>query len=100
MSLVRFALHQEEELVPYREQVLLRFEHWMAEQRNEGKEFSREQVRWLELIRDHIATSLEMDLEDFDYAPFAEEGGLGKASQVFGKELKPLLQELNEALAA
>jgi type I restriction enzyme, R subunit len=37
------------------------------------------------MMRDHIATSLEMTVEDLDYAPFAEAGGLGKAAQVFGE---------------
>ena len=45
-------------------------------------------ARWLEMIRDHVATSLEMTVEDFDYAPFAQEGGLGRAAQVFGEELR------------
>ena len=34
------------------------------------------------------------------HAPFAEEGGLGRAARVFGDGLPELLQELNEALAA
>ena len=100
VSLVRFALHQDEELVPYREQVHERFENWMAQQENEGRKFSEEQVRWLQMIRDHVATSLEMEMEDFDYAPFAEEGGLGRASKVFGGELGSVLKQLNEVLAA
>ena len=52
------------------------------------------------MIRDHVATSLEIEIEDFDYAPFAEEGGLGRAQRVFGDQLRPILDELNEALAA
>jgi len=72
----------------------------MAQQGNSGRQFTDEQRRWIEMIRDHIATSLEIDEEDFGYTPFVEEGGLGKASQVFGKELTPLLSELNQALAA
>jgi type I restriction enzyme, R subunit len=51
-------------------------------------------------MRDHIATSLEITVEDMDYAPFAEEGGPGRATQVFGGELRTLLDELNGALAA
>ena len=77
MSLVRFALHQDDELVPYAEQVRERFADWMAQQANRGREFTAEQVRWLEMMRDHIATSLEIDTGDFDYAPFAEEAGWG-----------------------
>ena len=38
--------------------------------------------------------------ESFDYTPFVEHGGIGKAYQVFGDRLSPLLNELSEALAA
>ncbi len=48
----------------------------------------------------HVAASVEMTVDDLDYAPFAEQGGLGRATQVFGDGLRPLLEELNEALAA
>jgi hypothetical protein len=33
-------------------------------------------------------------------AHFAQRGGLGKANQVFGKDLARLLNEMNEVLAA
>lgn len=50
--------------------------------------------------RDHIATGLSIELDDLDYTPFNQEGGLGKAHQLFGDHLPKLLEELNEALAA
>lgn len=100
VSLVRFALHQESELVPWAEQVRGRFANWMAQQANRGRRFTPEQRHWLEMIRDHIATSLEIDVGDFDLAPFAADGGLGKAQQVFCGDLPKLLGELNEVLAA
>ena len=100
VSLVRFATHKDDALVPFGEQVRERFAEWMAQQANQGRAFTGEQRHWLEMIRDHIVTSLEMTLEDLDYAPFAEEGGRGKAAQVFGEELQDVLVELNGALAA
>jgi type I restriction enzyme R subunit len=100
VSLVRFALHQDSELVPHAERVRARFENWMAQQANRGRRFTPQQVRWLEMIRDHVATSLEISPEDFDDVPFVQEGGRGRANQVFGAELEPLLQELNKVLAA
>jgi type I restriction enzyme, R subunit len=100
VSLVRFATRHDDELVPYGDQVKGRFERWMMQQRDQGRAFTPDQRRWLEMMRDHIATSLEMTVEDLDFAPFAEEGGPGRAAQVFGEELKELLNELNEALAA
>ncbi len=100
VSLVRFATHKDDELVPFGDQVRERFERWMAQQRGIGRAFTGEQLRWLEMIRDHIATSVEMTVEDLDYAPFAEEGGRGRAAQVFGGNLGALLDELNKELAA
>ncbi len=100
VSLVRFAMHRDAELAPFGEQVRERFEQWTAQQRTAGRDFAPEQVRWLEMIRDHIAASAEMTVEDLDYAPFAREGGRGRAAQVFGEGLGPLLDELNEVLAA
>ena len=52
------------------------------------------------MIRDHIAANLGIETEDFDYAPFAQQGGLGKVYQLFGDELNVIIEELNEALAA
>jgi type I restriction enzyme R subunit len=100
VSLIRFATHKDVELVPYGVQVRERFENWLAQQGNRRRPFSQEQVNWLEMMRDHIATSLEIQLDDLDYAPFAEAGGLGKAVQVFGSGLREVIGELNEVLAA
>ena len=52
------------------------------------------------MIRDHVAASWEIEIDDFDNVPFVQEGGLGKAMQVFGKELPVLIQQINEAVAA
>jgi type I restriction enzyme R subunit len=100
VSLIRFALRQEGELRPYRDKVNERFADWLSKQESSGRRFTLEQLQWLEAIRDHIATSLTIEPDDFDYVPFAQRGGLGKAAQLFGKELQPILSELNEALAA
>jgi hypothetical protein len=86
--------------VPFPDKVKARFANWVAQQENSGRKFTAEQMRWLEMIRDHVATSVEITPDVFGYTPFAEQGGLGKAAQLFGKALRPLLDELNEALAA
>jgi type I restriction enzyme R subunit len=52
------------------------------------------------MIRDHIAANLGIEPDDFEYAPFAQEGGLGKVYQLFGKGLQELISSLNETLAA
>ncbi len=100
VSLVRFALHRDNELVPHADRVKDRFENWIAQQANTGRKFTAEQLTWLHMIRDHVASSWEIEIDDFDNLPFVQEGGLGKAMQVFGKELPVLIQQINEAVAA
>jgi type I restriction enzyme, R subunit len=98
VSLVRFAIHKDNELVPYPERVEANFKAWLAEQEKGGKKFTDEERRWLEMIRDHVAANLSVEAEDFDLAPFAQQGGLGKAHQVFGDKLSAIIEEMNMTL--
>jgi hypothetical protein len=100
VSLVRFALAYEDELVSYPELVRERFQAWLLAQDNAGRTFTADQLAWLEQIREHVAASLAIDAEDFEYVPFVEQGGVGRAYELFGEGLAPLLDELNKALAA
>ena len=105
VSLVRYTIERDENgavvLEPYSETVARRFAAWLEEQeRMRAKPFTTEQRQWLELIRDHVAASLTIETEDFEYEPFNQRGGLGKAYQLFGTELPAILQQLNERLAA
>lgn len=100
VSLVRFALEQDNELVPYRQTVEQKFQAWVTAQNNAGRTFTPAQMEWLERIRDIVASSLTISVDDFDYSPLVEHGGLGGASAVFGDQLNALLDELNEVLAA
>lgn len=100
VSLVRFAMHQENELIPFPEKVKANFRIWLAQQEADGRKFSEEQHKWLKMIRDHIAANLSIDTDDFDYAPFSQQGGLGKVYQLFGDEVTTVIEDLNGALAA
>ncbi len=100
VSLVRFALKEQSDLHPFQDDVNARFVRWIASQEKGGTLFTAEQMQWLEAIRDHVASSLAIEMDDFDLAPFDQRGGLGKAYQVFGDKLQPLLRELNEVLVA
>jgi type I restriction enzyme R subunit len=117
VSLVRFAMHQDNELVPFPERVNANFKAWLASQQSipspskgEGQgggeispnlePFTPEQLKWLEMIRDHIAANLGIEPDDLEYAPFAQQGGLGKVYQLFGEELNTIIEQLNESLAA
>jgi type I restriction enzyme, R subunit len=100
VQLIRFAMHHEDELLPRKEVVMLRFDIWLTEQQSAGREFTDEQLRWLRWMAEHIATSMTLEREDFDLEPFAREGGLLGAHQTFGSALEELLAELNEELTA
>lgn len=99
VSLVRFAMHQENELVPYPDKVKVNFNAWLAQQEHSGKFFTKEQLWWLDKIREHIESNLHIEMDDFDYAPFAREGGIGKVWQLFGDGVNEMLEDLNTALA-
>ena len=98
VAVVRYAIGDAEELAPFAQGVEERFQGWLAMQETAGRAFTPEQVRWLEDIRDHIAGSVSISMADFQYAPFNQQGGLGKAYQVFGDDLPDLLAEMNLAL--
>lgn len=65
-----------------------------------GTVSTSEQLAWLNLMRDQIATSITIERDDLDLSPFSQRGGLGKAHELFGEQLPKLLDELNAALAA
>jgi len=100
ISLLRFALGKENKLVPFAEIVNERFEKWIKQQEQQSKKFTPEQMNWLTKIKDHIASSLAIEKDDFELSPFIEKGGLIKAYKLFGNELDKILEELNEVLVA
>ena len=110
VSLIRFSTGLSDVLEPFTELVNNRFENWLKQQnqipplpqgecRGEGG-FSPEQLQWLSKIKDQIAQNAEMTVEDFNYIPFNQEGGLLKARELFGNDLDNLIQELNGYLIA
>lgn len=98
ISLLRFTLGMAEVLEPFPETVEERFKKWLREQQLSDKTFTPEQIEWLTMIKDHIATSFSIEIEDFDYAPFYEKGGLMRFHSLFGTESERILEELNEVL--
>ncbi|WP_202901931.1 DEAD/DEAH box helicase family protein [Thermogemmatispora carboxidivorans] len=105
IALLRYTIERERAgeavLVPYRTLAEHRFAAWLAEEEERrGAPFTREQRLWLEAIRDAIATSLSIELTDFEMAPFHQLGGLGRAISLFGADLPAILRSLNERLAS
>ena len=100
VAIVKHAIEPEESLVPVADQVEARYGAWLEEKAREGQRFTTEQQRWLDAIKDHIASSLRIERDDFQDVPFNQWGGLGGVYRAFGEDLDPLLDELNERLAA
>ncbi|MCB1246187.1 MAG: DEAD/DEAH box helicase family protein, partial [Acidimicrobiia bacterium] len=100
VSLVRYAIEADLELVPYPDLVRERFAGWLLAQQQAGITFTGEQLAWLERIRDHLAASLHITVDDLQAPGFTEHGGLGKAHQLFGGQLADLLTQLEQELVA
>jgi type I restriction enzyme R subunit len=100
ISLVRFAVGKSDVLEPFSDTVDKRFEEWLKNQEQSGRKFTLEQREWLEMIKEHIATSLSIGIKDFEYMPFYEKGGAYRAYEVFEEEFDNVLEELNEVLVA
>jgi len=100
VSLVRYTLEQDDELVPFRDHVEARFRSWLLTQEQNGVTFTDEQIQWLTWMKESVASEMSIDQESFGYTPFVEHGGIGRAVQLFGQQLTPLLDDLAGALAA
>ena len=100
VAIVKHAVDPAGPLVPMADQVEERYEEWLAEKARRRQTFTADQRRWLDAIKDHIAKSLAIERDDFEYAPFGQMGGLGAVYRAFGADLDSVLAELNERLAA
>ncbi len=76
------------------------FQKWVFAKQAGSLKYTAEQMEWLRMIKEHIATSLHVEIDDLDYTPFDSQGGRGKMWQLFGEEMNNIIDELNEALVA
>jgi len=98
VSLVRFAIGYAKVLEPFPEEVDRNFKDWLNKQEANGTHYSAEQKEWLNMIKQHITTSLTINLDAFELSPFNQKGGAVKAYQLFGQQLNNILEELNTVL--
>src|SRR4030095_4969760 len=77
------------------------FRDWILK-KNAGhhNRFNEEQLQWLRMIKDYIASSFHIEKDDFDLNPFNAHGGLGKMWQLFGEETEQIIEEMNLNLVA
>jgi type I restriction enzyme R subunit len=100
ISLVRFQLGLTTELDTFSADVARRFQIWTFEKQKGTFKFTEEQMDWLRMLRDHIASSMSVTTEHLDLSPFDSRGGLGKFYELFGNEYENVLEEMNYALLA
>jgi type I restriction enzyme, R subunit len=100
VSLVRRVAGIDAMLTSYDKTVDKNFQDWVFKKQAGPLKFSEEQMQWLRMLKDHIAASVAVALDDLDYTPFAEDGGRGKMWQLFGDQSENIINELNEGLAA
>lgn len=100
VGLIRRIVGIDQQLTDYDMIARRNFRDWVVNAQSGHKHFSKEQMEWLYMIRDHIATSFHIEKDDFDLSPFGDRGGLGKLHDLFGDDADKLIEELNEALVA
>ena len=99
VALVKHAIDPSSLLSPMGMTVEERYQEWLGEKEKAGVTFTADQKKWLDAIKDHIASSLAIEQDDLEEVPFNTIGGLGRAYELFGETLAPILDELNMRLA-
>lgn len=100
MSLLRRVIGLDEQLTHYPKGVDKRFQAWVFRKQAGALKFTEEQMVWLRMIKEHIATSFHLEKEDLDYSPFDAKGGSFKLWNLFGDEMDSMIEELNNELVA
>ena len=99
VSLIRRVTGIDDKLTAYDKTVDRNFQKWVFEKHAGALKFNEEQMNWLRMMKEHIATSFHIEVEDLDYTPFDAHGGRGMMFQLFGSGMNTVINEMNEALA-
>ena len=100
VSLIRRVTGIDAQLTPYKKTVDKNFQDWVFQKQAGPVKFSEEQMSWLRMLKDHMATSFHLEVDDLDYTPFDSKGGRGKMWQLFGEQMNDIIEELNVSLAS
>ncbi|MEQ9437482.1 MAG: type I restriction-modification enzyme R subunit C-terminal domain-containing protein [Cyclobacteriaceae bacterium] len=100
VSLIRRVTGLDQQLTPYNLTVNKNFQQWVFNKQSGALKFTEEQMAWLRMLKDHIATSFHVEMDDLDYTPFDAQGGRGKMWELFGEQMNEIMQEMNEELVA
>jgi type I restriction enzyme R subunit len=101
VALVRFATGRTDTLAPLSSDMAGRFNLWLGREKQAGRVYTQEQFAWLEAIRDHLATNIELPLRELEDDPkFHRRGGVLAARRAFPGRLDAVLDDLTTALVA
>ncbi|SNT76837.1 type I restriction enzyme, R subunit [Paracoccus seriniphilus] len=101
VALIRRVTGLDETLTRHSERVRRNFQNWVLKRHSgAGQKFTEEQMEWLRMIRDHLATSFTIERDDLEMAPFDGKGGMGQMYALFGDGMDEVMTEMNEALSA
>lgn len=100
ISIIRFEMGYADNLTPFADKVNYNFMQWTLRRNAGAIHFTEEQMEWLRLIKDHIASSLSILPEDLDLTPFDRKGGLLGFYNAFGDSYEEILQEMSVELVA
>jgi type I restriction enzyme R subunit len=100
VSLLRYTIGVDDELVPYADRVQERYVAWLAQQGQAGITFSDTERWWLDRMVAVIAASAGISADDLDEAPFMERGGVDGALRDLGEAAGELIEALNQELTA
>lgn len=101
VALIRRVTGLDDTLTRHSERVRRNFQNWILNRHSgAGEKFTEEQMDWLRMIRDHLATSFTIERDDLEMAPFDGKGGMGQMYALFGDGMDGIMTEMNEALSA
>src|SRR5699024_4412046 len=100
VALLRKVCGLDSELRPFDATVDKNFQDWVFDKQAGSLKFNDQQMEWLRMIKNHIATSMHFSKDDLDYAPFDAKGGIGGMYKVFRNQMDEIIEEMNEELVA
>jgi type I restriction enzyme R subunit len=100
VSLLRYTIGEDDELVPYADRVRERYAAWLTQQEQAGVEFSDSERWWLDRMVEVIGASAGITDDDLDDPPFTERGGVDGALRDLGPGAGHLIESLNTELTA
>lgn len=96
ISMIKHAVNQQEPLYTVEERV-----EYALSKVLKDNQFTKEQLNWIEYIKEHLKQNYTIDENDFSEDPILERhGGLYKFKKLFPDNYKDLITKINIAIAA